>query len=100
MDDRLIRGDLLPPTITTGRSERTQKSVGGSFSSVLHEALDDINKLQLNADEAISKVQLSNTASVHEAIIALEKADLSFRAMMQVRNKILEAYQEIMRFQV
>ena len=67
---------------------------------MLKDAIGDINKLQINADEAIAKVQLDNTASIHEAIIALEKADISFRAMMQVRNKIMDAYQEIMRTQV
>ena len=62
--------------------------------------LDCINSLQHQADQAIAKVQLGNTGSIHEAMIALEKADISFRTMMQVRNKILEAYQEIMRMQV
>jgi flagellar hook-basal body complex protein FliE len=67
---------------------------------VLKDAIADINKLQTNADEAIAKVQLDNTASIHEAMIALEQASVSFRAMMQVRNKILDAYQEVMRTQV
>ncbi|MGO9212512.1 MAG: flagellar hook-basal body complex protein FliE [Syntrophales bacterium] len=43
---------------------------------------------------------MGNSGSIHDAVIALEKADLSFRKMIQVRNKILEAYQEVMRMQV
>ncbi|HQL89622.1 MAG TPA: flagellar hook-basal body complex protein FliE [Syntrophales bacterium] len=72
----------------------------GSFGDMLKQAVTEINRLQNNADQAITNVQLGRSGSIHEAMIALEKADLSFRAMMQVRNKILEAYQEVMRMQV
>jgi flagellar hook-basal body complex protein FliE len=72
----------------------------GAFGDVLKQAVTEINQLQNNADKAITRVQLGQSGNIHEAMIALEKADISFRAMMQVRNKILEAYQEIMRMQV
>lgn len=101
MSDILIRGgDLLPPSLHTPKSTVEVQNEAKPFSSVLKDAIADINKLQVNADETIAKVQLGNTASIHEAVIALEKADISFRAMMQVRNKIMDAYQEIMRIQV
>ncbi len=100
MNDMIIRGDLLPPSVNTEKLAGEKQGEGKNFSSVLRDAIEDINKLQLRAEDAITKVQLGNTTSVHEAIIALEKADISFRAMMQVRNKILDAYQEIMRTQV
>ena len=72
----------------------------GAFGDMLKQAVSEINQLQNSADKAITGVQLGQSGSIHEAMIALEKADISFRAMMQVRNKILEAYQEIMRMQV
>ena len=72
----------------------------GAFGDVLKQAVTEINQLQNSADRAITGVQLGQSGSIHEAMIAIEKADISFRAMMQVRNKILEAYQEIMRMQV
>jgi len=72
----------------------------GAFGDMLKQAVTEINQLQNSADKAITGVQLGQSSSIHEAMIALEKADISFRAMMQVRNKILEAYQEIMRMQV
>jgi flagellar hook-basal body complex protein FliE len=88
-------------------SPQTIKPVGkdpgklqGGFGDVLKQAVTEINQLQNSADKAITGVQLGQSGSIHEAMIALEKADISFRAMMQVRNKILEAYQEIMRMQV
>jgi len=101
MDNMMIRGgDLLPPGLDKVKAPVDQQGGGKPFSQVLNDAVQDINQLQKDADEAIASVQLGNTASVHEAVIALEKADISFRAMMQVRNKILEAYQEVMRTQV
>jgi flagellar hook-basal body complex protein FliE len=101
MNNMLIRGgDLLPPSLNSPKPAAEVQNEGKPFSSVLKDAIADINKLQVNADEAIAKVQLDNTASIHEAMIALEKAGLSFRAMMQVRNKIMDAYQEVMRTQV
>ena len=77
-------------------TEETKESFGDMLSNIVGE----INKQQIDADKAIAKVELDNSASIHDAIIALEKANISFRTMMQVRNKVVEAYQEIMRMQV
>jgi flagellar hook-basal body complex protein FliE len=101
MSEILIRGgDLLPPSLKAPQPAAETQSEGKPFSSLLKDAIADINKLQVNADETIAKVELGSTTSIHEAVVALEKADISFRAMMQVRNKIMDAYQEIMRIQV
>ncbi len=84
---------VKPPASSPGKPQ-------GVFGDMLKQAVTEINQLQNSADKAITNVQLGQSGSIHEAMIALEKADLSFRAMMQVRNKILEAYQEVMRMQV
>jgi len=100
MTNMPIQGDLMPPVSdTSGKSGKVAEN-DGSFSNVLKDKIGEINKLQLDADSAIAKVELSDSGSIHEAMIALEKANISFRTMMQVRNKILEAYQEVMRMQV
>ena len=105
MNDIPIRGDLMPPVSDTPVSN-TQKESGkvgenkGSFGDLLKNKIEEINKLQSDADSAIAKVALSDSGSIHEAMIALEKASISFKTMMKVRNKLLEAYQEVMRMQV
>jgi flagellar hook-basal body complex protein FliE len=99
MDDVTIRAGGLAPA-PPAKAAAGARGGAPSFGAALKDAIAEINDLQLRADEAITKVQLHDTASLHEAIIALEKADISFRTMMQVRNKIVEAYQEIMRLQV
>ena len=100
MNDIIIGGNPLLPTIEKGASGGTGRGVETPFGTVLKQTLKDINDLQVQADQTIEKVEVDNSASIHEAMIALEKADISFRAMMQVRNKIIEAYQEVMRMQV
>lgn len=103
-DDFLIRSSVDPLKPLTGiepkKAQGDQSSEGVSFGSVLKDAITDINKLQNDADKAIAKVQLEDAGSIHDAMIALEKAGISFQVMMQVRNKILDAYQEVMRMSV
>jgi flagellar hook-basal body complex protein FliE len=69
------------------------------FLDVLHGALDDMQNLQGAAQSKVAGVLDGSGADVHSALIAVEKADLSFQLMMQVRNKIVSAYQEISRMQ-
>jgi flagellar hook-basal body complex protein FliE len=56
--------------------------------------------MQGQADEAISNLVAGRTKNIHETMLAIERADSSLKLMMQVRNKILDAYKEIMRMQV
>jgi flagellar hook-basal body complex protein FliE len=84
---------------TEGFSSR--KAPGsGSFSQTLKESIQEINNLQFRADHAMEEIAQGKSSNLHETMILLEKADTSFRLMMQVRNKLLEAYHEIMRMQV
>ncbi len=69
------------------------------FRDVLHSAIDDIQQLERQAQAKVAGVLEGNGADVHSALIAVEKADLSFQLMMQVRNKIVSAYEEISRMQ-
>ncbi len=69
------------------------------FRDILHSAIDDIQQLEGQAETKVAGVIDGNGADVHSAMIAVEKADLSFQLMMQVRNKIVSAYQEISRMQ-
>ena len=79
----------LPP-VSTG---------GTAFREVLHSAIDDMQQLEGQAESKVAGVLSGNGADVHTALIAVEKADLSFQLMMQVRNKIVAAYEEISRLQ-
>ena len=72
---------------------------GGSFGNFLKDAIDQVNNLEKSSSGELEKF-LDEKTDLHSVMIALEKADLSFQTMMQVRNKIVSAYQEIMKSQV
>lgn len=100
MADFNVSGPIKPADIALEKTENEKKASAGPFGAALKDAIADISKLQSDADKAIARVQLEDAGSIHEAMIALEKAGVSFQVMMQVRNRILDAYQEVMRMQV
>jgi len=71
-----------------------------SFSSLLKNALQDVNQLHLNADADAQKLVAGEAVDVHQVMIGMEKANVAFGLTLQVRNKLVEAYQEVMRMQV
>lgn len=73
---------------------------GPSFGDVLKDAISTVNEVQKRSDQEIEKLMTGESQDLHATLIAVQKADLSFQMMMQVRNKIVQAYQEIMRMQV
>jgi flagellar hook-basal body complex protein FliE len=70
------------------------------FAEQLGMAVDEVNRLQLARDEKIEAMVSGEVADVHEVMIAAEEAQLAFELMLEVRNKLLEAYQEVMRMHV
>ena len=73
---------------------------GPSFSDVLKKTIEDVSGLEQEADKAIAALASGKSDNLHEAMIALQKADLSFKAMMEIRDKLINAYKEIMRMPV
>lgn len=71
-----------------------------TFSETLKDAVQNVNELQKAADKATQELATGRTDNVADVMIATEKADIALRVMMQVRNKIIDAYQEIMKMQV
>jgi flagellar hook-basal body complex protein FliE len=77
------------------------KTKGGSFSEIFTEAIKDVDKMQTDADKKIEGLVLGKEGvSTHDAMIALEKADVAFQLMNAIRSKIVRAYEEVMRTQV
>lgn len=71
-----------------------------TFGEVLGKFIEDTNTQQLQADQAVQRLATGESDSIPETMLALTKADLSFRVFMEVRNKVIEAYQEVMRMQM
>jgi flagellar hook-basal body complex protein FliE len=101
--EHLVIGPLNPKL--QGPEVRTPKSLGGEkdgvgFGEILKDAISTVNELQKQSDQEVQKLMAGESQDLHTTVIAMQKADLSFQMMMQVRNKIVQAYQEIMRMQL
>ena len=88
---------LLAPSQTEKTSVSTVES---SFADMLKSMVSETDQQQKNADLTMQQLHTGGEKNLHEAMISMEKADISMRYMIQVRNKAIEAYQEIMRMQV
>jgi flagellar hook-basal body complex protein FliE len=73
---------------------------GSSFGEMLKSSINKVNEMQAQSDTAIGELIAGRTKNIHETMLAIERADTSLKLAMQVRNKILDAYREIMRMQV
>jgi flagellar hook-basal body complex protein FliE len=86
---------IAPPELT--RQPGTAN--GDSFSGVLKDALGALDGNQSDVDAKVRNMLLGDGEELHSTMLAVEKASLSFELMMQVRNKVVNAYQEIARLQ-
>jgi flagellar hook-basal body complex protein FliE len=71
-----------------------------SFLDHLKDNISEVNEMQKTADTMAIDLASGKSQNIHETMLAATQAELSFNLMVQVRNKILEAYQEVMRMQV
>ena len=88
--------DLQAPN----RANSPQGEAGKSFADTLKDAVQSVNQAQHESDRKMQEIATGKNHNVAEVMIAAEKADISLKLMVQVRNKIIEAYQEIMKMQV
>jgi flagellar hook-basal body complex protein FliE len=91
--------DSLAPAGQPGALAPAQ-AASQSFASLLGRMVEEVNARQNVASDALRSLQSGGNVSLHQAVIAMEEASLSFQLMVEVRNKLLEAYQEIMRMQI
>ncbi len=103
MQDITVKTNLksvLNPGLSNLEAKPAGEGEEGSFIETLSDSIQKVNELQKEADVAIEKLATGESNSVHGAMLAVSKADTAFRLTMQVRNKMVEAYQEVMRMQV
>lgn len=86
--------DFQLPGVT--ESQGSQKS----FATTLNEAIQNVNELHKVSDKKAQMLATGKTDDIADVMIAAEKADIALRVMTQVRNKVIDAYQEIMKMQV
>jgi flagellar hook-basal body complex protein FliE len=73
---------------------------GQTFGDLLTESINQVNQMQIETDEAMKRLASGESGNVHETLLAMQKAEISMRMLVEVRSKLVGAYQEIMRMQV
>ncbi len=71
-----------------------------SFGEFLQDSIGKVNAMQNDADVAMQKLASGESKDLHETLLAVERAEIAFKAMNQVRSKVIDAYKEIMRMQI
>ena len=82
---------IRPPAQLTGAT----KTNGESFKNLFLEAIDHVNTMQHDADKAVEQLTTGGDVNTAEVLTMIQKSDLSFRMMLQIRNKLVQAYQEV-----
>lgn len=77
-----------------------QPSNTKSFSELLASSITEVNGMQQDADKAIQNLVTGKTKNLHETMLAVEKAEIAFKTMNQIRSKVIDAYKEVMRMQI
>ena len=72
----------------------------GSFKDAMLKSIDEVNNLQQDANRAVEQIATGEDVSPAEVLTAVQKADMAFRMMLQVRNKLVQAYQEVQNIRI
>lgn len=86
---------------TAEGAQSSQTKVGKSeFLDLLEKGIQEVNTSSLEAEKASMDLASGKNSNIHETMLAVTKAELGFNMMVQMRNKVIEAYQEVMRMQI
>lgn len=88
---------LSQPSLLPNQATGAATSLQGdkSFQNLLVESIDHVNQMQLDANKAVESLMTGGDVNPAEVLTSLQKADLSLRMMLQIRNKLVQAYQEV-----
>ncbi len=85
---------IQAPTIQ-GAGQASGAATGPSFKDLLLDSIQNVNHMQVEADQAVEALFTGGDVNPAEVLTAVQKADLAFRLTMQIRNKVMDVYQEI-----
>jgi len=91
---------VLQEMAKEGLTPTSESSSSTGFGKMLSESIEKVNQYQADSDRAVKELVAGRNKNIHETMLTMERADTSLKLMMQVRNKVLEAYREIMKMQV
>lgn len=90
----------VSPIRPTPQSQPSEAIQGKDFKSILLDSLDQVNRLQTEADQGVQRLLTGESNNVAEVLAAADKAGIAFDLLMEVRNKLTEAYREIQQMRI
>ena len=98
----LTQGPIMPitPIASLDMAQNAAEVSPANFRDLLKKALTDLNSSQVGANEAIQGLATGGEENLHDVIIAMEQAGMTLQYAIQIRNKVLEAYQSIIQMQI
>jgi len=100
MDTAPIRPlDPVSP-LTAPDGVKPSGQAGGDFAGLVDRLASEVDQLQQKADNEVARLAAGETDNIHRVMLALGKAEIAFNYMLEVRNRLVEAYKEVMRMQV
>ena len=100
MQDIKIQNPIQPLIRPDFTGNPVQQSQSSSFGKILQQSIDKVNRLQLEADAKVNDLSAGKQTDIYQTMIAVEKASASFELLMQIRNKVMTAYDKLMNTQV
>ena len=100
-----FRIDLSEYALKSNNSDKSIKTIAPSnygikpFESFLSESINNVNDLQIESDKLIERLATGDVDDISEVVLASSRAEVAFRMLMELRNKLVEAYQQISRIQ-
>lgn len=94
-----LRGSF-PREVPKSEEKRLGAENNSGFKDTLEGLVNDVDRMQKTAEESSRRLMTGQIEDVHQVMIAMEEAQTSFQLMMEIRNKIVDAYKEVMRMQV
>ena len=98
----LLSTGLTSPISQTNKTSNTNSVANAqkSFSDLLGQAINKVNTSEASADDAVNQMLTGKADNVHDVMIAMEKSEITLKLAVEVRDKVVNAYQEVMRMQV
>lgn len=84
------------PQLSVNKSGKKSDSTAGDFGKSIVDAVNKVNEKQVEADSAVENMLTGKSKNIHETMIAMEKADISMKLMVKVRNEALDSYKRIL----
>ena len=93
-------GQISTNDLFQSKNRNSAKVEGSSFGDILKKSIGEVNDMQKAGEKAMEDMATGQVKDLHQAAIAIDKAEMSMKLMLEVRNKAINAYKEILRTQI